>query len=78
MSILFDLIGSSPGFLLVAPYSLGYQDLRWLAIFVVVGAGAITIVRTVWGPNKRQSRPIDLLRHPRQAVVAVLSIIRGG
>ena len=75
MSILRDLIVSSPGFLLVAPSSLGNQDLPWLAIFVVVGAGAITIVRTVWGPNKLQ---IGLLQRPRQAVVAVLSLIRGG
>jgi hypothetical protein len=78
MSILHDLIGSSPGFLLVAPSSLGNQDLPWLAIFVVVGAGAITIVRTVWGPNKLQSMPTGLLQRPRQAVVAVLSLIRGG
>ena len=78
MSIRLDLIGSCPGVLLVAPSSLGNQDLPWLAIFVVVGAGAITIVRTVWGPNKLQSMPTGLLQRPRQAVVAVLSLIRGG
>jgi len=37
MSIRLDLIGSCPGVLLVAPSSLGIQDLPWLAIFVVVG-----------------------------------------
>jgi hypothetical protein len=57
MSILLDLIGSiisCPGALVVAPSGLGYQDLRWLVIFVLVGAGALAFVLTVWGPNKLQ------------------------
>jgi hypothetical protein len=57
MSILLDLIGSiisCPGALVVAPSSLEYQDLRWLVIFVLVGAVALAFVLTVWGPNKLQ------------------------